>query len=84
MLSIIYVLWVWRDAWILGQTCLWIKEQQLCQKLVLCPPFLPASSSPTSVPFSLSDKPLLLISDEPSLSFLSHAEEPLWCGHLLP
>lgn len=40
---------------------------------------------PTSVPFSLSDnKPLLLISDEPSLSLLSHAEEPLWCGHLLP
>lgn len=40
---------------------------------------------PSSVPFSLSDnKSLLLISDEPSLSFLSHAEESLWCGHLLP
>lgn len=38
----------------------------------------------SSVPFSLSNKPLLLISDEPSLSFLSHAEKPLWCGHLLP
>lgn len=48
-------------------------------------PFLPVSSSPpTSVPFSLSDnKLLLLISDEPSLSLLSHAEEPLRCGHLL-
>lgn len=40
---------------------------------------------PYSAPFSLTDnKSLLLISDEPSLSFLSHAEESLWCGHLLP
>lgn len=40
---------------------------------------------PSSVPFSSSDsKCLLPISDEPSLSLLSHAEEPLWCGHLLP
>ena len=40
---------------------------------------------PSSVPFSWSDsKRLLLISDEPSLSLLSHAEEPLRCGHLLP
>ena len=40
---------------------------------------------PSSAPFSSSDsKCLLPISDEPSLSLLSHAEEPLWCGHLLP
>lgn len=46
--------------------------------------FPPVSSS-RPVPFPLSDnKRLLLIADEPSLSLLSHAEEPLRRGHLLP
>lgn len=71
----------------LRKICHWIKAQQLCQKLVLSLflSYLFLLPPPTSVPFSLSDnKPLLLLSDEPSLSFLSHAEEPLRCGHLLP
>lgn len=51
---------------------------------LICLPSPPVSSS-RPVPFPLSDnKRLLLIADEPSLSFLSHAEEPLRRGHLLP
>lgn len=60
-----------------------VKRTAVLEPLLCLPShlFLP----PSPVPFPLSDdKRWLLISDEPSLSFLSHAEEPLRRGHLLP
>lgn len=82
-LSIIYVLWVWR--------CLNPGADMPLDKGTTA---LPETGSLSSFPtcclfpqfcaFFLCQTSLLLSSDEPSLSLLSYAEEPLRCGHLLP